>query len=121
MVLWAEPTMPNLQEIFLHNAVAWLGTDVRLLRYEELVNGLASLDSPAGEAYFTALLADCGIDVLPADWRERIRVGSDRNQSGTARENLRGPASDVPATLPEAQKQLVDFAAPGLRQILGYR
>lgn len=121
MIFGVHEKMPTLQEIYLHNAVAWLGTAVRLLRYEELVNGLANLDSPAGETYFAALLDACGIDALPADWRERVRVGSDRKQSGTARENLRGPASDVPATLPAAQKQLVDFAAPGLRQILGYR
>ena len=44
------------------------------------------LDTPAGETYFTSLLSSCGIDALPSDWRARIRVGSDRGQSGTARE-----------------------------------
>ena len=120
MIFGVHEKMPTLQEIFLHNAVAWLGTDVALVRYEELVSGLANIDAPAGESYFGSLLAGCGIEVLPADWRERIRVGSDRKQSGTARENLRGVAADVPDELPDAQKRLVDFAAPGLRQILGY-
>jgi hypothetical protein len=120
MIFGVHEKMPDLQEIFLHNAVAWLGTDVVLVRYEELVSGLANLDSPAGDSYFATLLASCGIEALPADWRERIRVGSDRNQSGTARENLRGVAADVPDELPDTQKRLVDFAAPGLRRILGY-
>ena len=57
---------------------------------------------------------------LPGDWRERVRIGSDREQSGTARENLAGATADVPDELPEVQKRLVDFAAPGLRGVLGY-
>ena len=56
----------------------------------------------------------------PTDWRERVRIGSDRKQSGTARENLTGVAMDLPSTLPQAQRQLVEFAAPGLRGMLGY-
>jgi len=41
--------------------------------------------------------------------------------SRTARENLKLPAGVAfPAALPEQQKQLVDFHAPGLRQLLGY-
>lgn len=120
MILGIHDKAPTLQEIFLHNAVAWLGTKARFARYEDLVGSLGDLDSAAAEVYFTALLKDCGIDRMPDDWRERVRVGSDRGQSGTARENLSGPANAVPDELPEIQKRLVDFAAPGLRQILGY-
>jgi hypothetical protein len=120
MIFGVHEKMPTLQEIYLHNAVSWLGTDVMLLRYEELLAALGQLDSTAGESYFGSLLAACGIDPLPADWRERIRVGSDRRQSGTARENLRGLAAAIPDELPQAQRQLVDFAAPGLRRLLGY-
>ena len=65
-------------------------------------------------------LGDCGIESLPDDWRERVRVGSDRNQSGTARENLVGGDLEVPKELTEQQKELVNYAAPGLRRILGY-
>ena len=57
---------------------------------------------------------------MPADWRERVRVGSDRKQSGTARENLAGSKHDVPDELPEAQKQLVELQLPGVREFLGY-
>ena len=120
MIFGIHDKAPTLQEIFLHNAVSWLGTDARLTRYEDLVVSLRNLDSAAAEAYFRSLLQSCGIDALPDDWRERVRVGSDRNQIGTARENLHGLAADVPNELPDTQKQLVDFAAPGLRRILGY-
>jgi hypothetical protein len=58
---------------------------------------------------------------LPEDWRERVRVGSDRKQSGTARENLIGGGkSEVPDELTDTHKQLVNYVAPGLRKILGY-
>jgi hypothetical protein len=43
-----------------------------------------------------------------------------RCQCGTARENLAGPANDVPDELPDQQKQLVDYLMPGLRSLLGY-
>lgn len=120
MIFGVHDKAPTMQEIFLHNAVSWLGTQARLTRYEDLVGSLRDLDSSAAEAYFASLLKDCGIDRLPDDWRERVRVGSDREQSGTARENLQGLAADVPDKLPEIQRQLVDVAAPGLRRILGY-
>lgn len=119
MIFGVHEKMPNLQDIFTHNAAAWLGTGIMLVRYEELVGALGDLESAAAEAYFGSLLTDAGIG-MPADWRDRVRVGSDREQSGTARENLRGQESEVPAVLPDTQKQLVDFAVPGLRRILGY-
>lgn len=112
--------MPALQEVYTHNAVAWLGTRAKLVRYEDLLKALKDIDSLASHAYFAALLEMCGINELPADWRDRIRIGSDREQSGTARENLAGVGMEFPASLPAIQKQMVDFAAPGLRRILGY-
>ena len=47
-------------------------------------------------------------------------MGSDREQSGTARENLEGLSAEIPDVLPDTQKRLVEFAAPGLREMLGY-
>ncbi len=120
MILGIHDKAPTLQEIFLHNAVGWLGTKARIVRYEDLIGSLGDLESGAAEIFFKTLLQDCGIGPLPDDWRARVRVGSDRNQSGTARENLSGPAANVPDQLPDIQKKLVDFAAPGLRQLLGY-
>ena len=66
------------------------------------------------------VLENLALGALPGDWRERVRIGSDREQSGTARENLAGATTDVPEELPDVQKRLVDFAAPGLRSLLGY-
>src|SRR5262245_48884791 len=61
MLFGVHEKMPTLQEIYLHNAVSWLGTDVALLRYEELADALAQIESPRGESYFRELLARCGI------------------------------------------------------------
>jgi hypothetical protein len=89
-----------------------------MLRYEDVVENLKRLDSVEAERFFGDLLGKCGI-ALPGDWRERVRVGSDRKHSGTARENLTGNIN-IPDVLPEAQKRLVDYHAPGLRRVLGY-
>lgn len=110
---------PPMYDIFTNNAVAWLGTGVHLVKYEDLVRHLNALDHREAEFFFANLLEACGI-AMPADWRDRVRVGSDRKQSGTARENLRGIAIEFPDELPDAQKRLVDYAAPGLRAMLGY-
>ena len=114
-----KPQLAPLAITYHFNAVAWLGTGVQLLRYEDLVGALRELDGPVGESYFSALFDACAIE-RPDDWRERVRIGSDRNQSGTARENLTGSAARIPAELPDAQKRLVDSLAPGLRGFLGY-
>jgi hypothetical protein len=100
--------------------VAWLGTKTELVRFEELTHHLKNLDTKDAEAYFAKLLRDCAVPELPNDWRERVLVGSDRKQSGTARENLTGNTVDLPNELPDVQKRLVDVAVPGFRKILGY-
>lgn len=120
--LMIEGTRPHLAPLdisYHYNAVAWLDCGVHLVRYEELVGALRELSSSEAEAYFGTLLDACGI-TRPDDWRERIRIGSDRKQSGTARENLTGIATRIPSELPEPQKRMVDGVAPGLRSKLGY-
>jgi hypothetical protein len=57
---------------------------------------------------------------MPTDWRDRVRAGSDRKQSGTARENLAGGTDVIPDVLPDAQKRLVDHMLPDVRELLGY-
>jgi hypothetical protein len=114
-----KPQLAPLAITYHFNAVAWFGTGVQLLRYEDLVRALRDLDGAGGENYFSALFHACGIE-RPDDWRDRVRIGSDRKQSGTARENLTGLGSRIPAELPDAQKRLVDSLAPGLRGLLGY-
>lgn len=120
MIFGIYTKAPQMNEIFMHNAAAWMGTQARILKMEELVSAVRNLDSEESEAYFSSVLGFCGLEELPRDWRERIRIGSDRSQSGTARENLAGQQSDVPDELPEQQKKLVDFLMPGLRSLLGY-
>jgi hypothetical protein len=120
MIFGIYQKAPTLNEIYTHNAVAWLGTGVQLVKYEDIIRHLKKLDSPEAERFFTDLLSIIGLTSLPVDWKERVRVGSDRKQSGTSRENLSGLKIDLPDELPDVQKQLVEYAAPGLRRILGY-
>lgn len=119
MIFGIHQKAPPLSFIYNFNAAAWLGSDVHLVRYEELVGQLEALETDSAERFFAELLGACGIHP-PSDWRKRVRVGSDRQQSGTARENLTGSSIAIPEKLPEAHRRLVDFVSPGLRQLLGY-
>ncbi|MCF6194157.1 MAG: hypothetical protein L3J46_07480, partial [Kangiellaceae bacterium] len=120
MIFGIYQKAPSLVEIYTHNSVSWLGTDIKLIHYEQVIKHLKDIDSAAAKDYFEDLLSVCGLPEFPDDWKERVLVGSDRKQSGTARENLTGLKVEVPDELPEIQKQLVEYAAPGLRKILGY-
>lgn len=119
MILGIHDKAPPLVSLFTYNAVAWLGTGVHLVRYEDLVAAVKDVESAGAEKFFAELFAACGIE-RPDDWQERVRIGSDRKQSGTARENLTGVGVELPKELPELQKRMVDFAAMGLRELLGY-
>jgi hypothetical protein len=110
---------PTVREIFQHNALAWMGTKVRVIRMEDLVAAVKDLDSSDSERFFDDILTFLGI-AKPSDWRERVRTGADREQSGTARENLSGIREVIPSELPELQKRLVDHMLPGVRELLGY-
>ena len=110
---------PALRDVFTFHAVAWMGTGVEIVRYEDVVAHLQALDQPAAEAFFGELLETFGLGTLPTDWRERVRIGADRRHSSTAREHLSG-GHVLPAVLPDTQKALVEFSAPGLRALLGY-
>ena len=110
---------PSLKDTYTHNAVAWLGTGVYLVRFEELQDALGKLESPESEAYFGELLEAMGI-AKPDDWKERVKIGADPANSGTARQNLSGKMASIPKELNAAQRSLVDFSCPGLREILGY-
>jgi len=120
MIFGIYNKVPTMQEIFLNNAVAWLGTSAHLVRYEDIITHLKNLDAPAAKDFFRTLLGYGGV-ALPKDWKKRIEVGADRSQSGTSRENLKIKGKEkIPSELPDMQKKLVDFAAPGLRELLGY-
>ncbi|MFZ9396562.1 MAG: hypothetical protein ACO25F_10940 [Erythrobacter sp.] len=119
MIFGLHRTNPSLHDIYTHNAVAWLGTGVFLVRYEELAAAARDPGSDPNLRYFRELFDACGID-LPDDWIERVRIGADPANSGTASQNLTGRVADVPRELSSLQKKLVDFASPGLRELLGY-
>ena len=120
MIFGIPDKAPALVEIFTHNAVAWMGTHAKFLQFEELLKHVRALDTDAAETFFAGLLERLNMGELPGDWRERVRIGADRGQSSTARENLSRMNADVPDELPDAQKRLVEHAAPGLRALLGY-
>ena len=111
---------PSLEDIYTHNAVAWMGTRAKFVKYEDLLTNVNQLSSTSAEQYFANLFDTMGLGTLPDDWRVRIEIGADRKQSGTARENLLGLQSSIPDVLPDQQKQLVEYAVPGLRSLLGY-
>lgn len=120
MIVGIHQKAPSIVDIYMHNAVSWLGTSAMLVRYEELKVHANDLESPASDAYFKKIFDHLEI-ARPDDWRERVRIGADPRQSRTARQNLTPAAIyDIPNELPAAQKRLVDVFAPGLRSILGY-
>ena len=109
-----------MREMYNLTAIAWQGHDAHWIRYEDVLNAVKKLETPEAEQFFAGLMETAGLGELPDDWRERVRIGSDRKQSGTARENLKNVQSDIPEELDDRQKALVDYAAPGLRSLLGY-
>lgn len=120
MIFGIHMRVPTLQETFLHNAVAWIGTGAHIVKYEDILKHVGAIETDEAFVFFKTLLKNGGIEI-PDDWQERVLMGADRKQSGTARENLSiadGP--EIPNELPEIQKKLVNIAAPGLREILGY-
>ena len=120
MIFGLPGKAPSLNDIYEMNAAAWLGARVHVVTFEDLVRHLADLEGRESEEFFAQLLDACGIE-RPDDWRERVVIGSDRKQSGTARENLTGIAMEWPETLGPRHRALVDYQAPGLRALLGYR
>jgi hypothetical protein len=120
MIFGIRTVVPSLSHMYELNVVAWLASDAYQVRYEDLVTHTKAVETAEAEAFFSRLFDACGISPLPSDWRERVRVGADRRQSGTARENLTGIAVQLPDVLPEKHRRFIEYAAPGLRSILGY-
>ena len=75
MIFGIHQKAPALEEIFRHNAVAWLGTKAYLIRYEEMVGHLKRLDTKQAELYFAGLFDACGI-AMTDDWRKRVEIGA---------------------------------------------
>jgi hypothetical protein len=119
MIFGLPGKAPSLSDMYELNAAAWLGTNVHAVKYEDIVGHLGDIESVEAEQFFEGLLDACGIG-KPVNWRERVLIGSSREQSGTARENLTGISIDFPETLDARHRALVDYQAPGLRSLLGY-
>ncbi len=119
MIFGLPGKLPSLNDIYELNAAAWLGARVHVVTFEDLSRHVSSLDTAEAEAFFAALLDACAI-AMQTDWRARVRIGADRQQSATARENLTGVAIELPDTLSPHHRALVDYQAPGLRSVLGY-
>ena len=119
MIFGLPQKLPSLNDIYELNAAAWLGGRCHVVRYEELIRHVDDLESDAARDFFAVLLDAAGI-VVPSDWMERVRFGANREESATARENLTGVALDLPQKLGARHRALVDYQAPGLRNVLGY-
>lgn len=121
MILGIHGKSPSLEDIYVHNAVGWLGTKATIVKYEDVCRFVLNLDSDESFEFFSELFGSMGLSDLPTDWKQRVTIGADRNQSGTARENLSNVTDVIPNELPEIQKQLINFSVPGLRELFGYK
>ncbi|MEP2725617.1 hypothetical protein [Roseibium sp.] len=119
MIFGLPQKLPSLNDIYELNAAAWLGARCHVIKYEDLIHHVGRLEQADSETFFAQLLAACGIE-KPDDWAERIRVGSAREDSATARENLTGVEVELPEELGKRHRALIDYQAPGLRSLLGY-
>jgi hypothetical protein len=119
MIFGLPGKLPSLNDIYELNAAAWLGARCHAVKLEALTEAVKTIETADAEAFFTGLLKACGI-AMPGDWQDRVRVGADPAQSGTARENLTGIAKELPKELGPRHRALVDYNAPGLRAVLGY-
>lgn len=119
MIFGLPGKAPSLKDSYELTAAAWLGTRAHPVKYEDIVSHLNDLTNENAERFFGQLLTACAIE-MPSDWRERVKIGSNREQSGTARENLTGVARAFPDALSARHQDLVDYHAPGLRALLGY-
>lgn len=119
MIFGLPGKAPSLRDIYEMNAAAWLGARVHVVKFEDMTRHIAALDTPEADQFFAGLLEACGIE-RPGDWKDRVHLGGDRKQSGTARENLSGVSVEFPESLGPHHQALIDYHAPGLRKLLGY-
>lgn len=120
MVVGIPGKLPGVAAAYGSYAVPWLTSrSVNVVRYEDLAARSRDPSTDEAKAYFSGLFDAAGIE-QPSDWADRVRVGADPARSGTSRQNLTGVSADFPDDLPEQHRRLVDYSAPGLRQLLGY-
>ena len=76
MIFGIYQKVPTLKEIFENNALAWMGTKTKIIKFEDLLAHTVKSSTPEAEQFFTELFQHCGM-TLPTDWRKRVEIGSD--------------------------------------------
>lgn len=107
-----------IAETYNRRVIPWLSRAAIAIRYCDLVRHATNLNRSESEQFFRMLLAACGLE-LPANWQARVRAGASRELSATDSRAFMDPALDC-QELSAAQKQALEIAAPGLRQVLGF-
>ena len=55
MILGIHGKSPSLEDIYVHNAVGWLGTKATIVKYEDLCGFVLNLDSNESFEFFSEL------------------------------------------------------------------
>ena len=102
MIFGIHGKAPSLADMYDLNVAAWLGSSI----VYPVATKIFCVTSATSRARKQKAISPgswrlVAFRRVPADWRERVKVGSDRRRSGTARENLTGIASEIPDKLPE--------------------
>ena len=119
MILGIPEKAPPLLTLYTYNAVAWLGTGVHLVRYEELVGSLDDLDGERGDRFSVrySRLAGSNARTIGESASAWAPTANKAVRPGT----ISRESTMIPTELPQYLRKMIDFAAPGLRELLGYR
>jgi len=96
MIFGIHNRFPTMEDIFLNNAVAWLGTSIKLVHYEDIIKHLKEIGSPQSKAFFEDLLGFGGMPALASDrsW-VMYKDGPANRQASPSFPRLAFPMPDV--------------------------
>lgn len=123
LILGGLGPVPPLRRVY-DEYLMWLGSGAKFVRYEDVVSSVNNIEDKTAETFFSEFFEFIGIENLPEDWKERVRLGADPEFSPTHRKNLTYKSfSGFPykKELDQEYKDLIDYTCPNLRTILGYR
>lgn len=106
----------SVQEHFCDYALAWLHDADAVVKYENLIECIATLKTDESKEFFRSVLSVLELD-LPSDWKERIIAGSRCELSTT--DSSDNPFAKI-RKLSKSHKVLFHVVAPGLRAAIGY-
>ena len=95
---------PGVNQVFVHNAISWFGSQCKVVRYEELCKGVETIASRGS---------------VPEDWKDRVLTGADPKLSATFLQNL-GLRVERRTHLRDSERLLFSAVVPTLRGVLGY-